>query len=117
MITTKDFPDKFLLTVTCASGVEKVTKSELERLGYPSSPAINGAIAFEGDKSAIARCNVNLRTADRVYINLGEFPATTFDQLFDGVCKIEWQRFLPQDARILVNGKCVKSTLFALSAC
>ena len=37
------------ITVTCASGSEKVVKSELERLGYPSAPAINGAITFNAD--------------------------------------------------------------------
>ncbi len=109
--------DKCTLTVTCASGVEKVVKSELARLGYPSAPAINGAISFDGDLSAVARCNVNLRSADRVYINVAEFEATTFDQLFDCVKGIRWADYLPKDAKITVNGKCVKSKLFAVSAC
>ncbi len=109
--------DCFKITVTCASGVEKVTKKELFRLGYGDAPAVNGSITFDGDYSAVARCNLNLRTADRVYINLAEFPATTFDELFDGVSGIYWENYIPADGNIIVNGKCVKSKLFAISAC
>ena len=112
-----DFPDKLNITLTCASGVEKVVKSELSRLGYGSAPAINGTISFEGDALAVARCNLNLRTADRVYIKVAEFSAETFDQLFDGTKSIAWENFLPSNAKIIVNGKCVKSKLFAVSAC
>ncbi len=103
--------------MTCASGVERVVKSELARLGYPSAPAINGGITFTGDPLAVARCNVNLRCADRVYIKLAEFPVESFDDLFDGVKVVDWAAFLPEDAYITVNGKCVKSKLFAVSAC
>ncbi len=109
--------DTFKITLTCASGVEKVVKSELKRLGYEDVPAINGALTFDGDMSAVARCNLFLRTADRVYINVAQFPALTFDQLFDGVSEIRWEDYFPENALITVNGKCVKSTLFAISAC
>lgn len=108
---------QFDIAVTCASGVEKVLKSELKRLGYPEAPADNGVTIFKGDMDDVARCNVNLRTADRVYIRLGSFDALSFDELFEGVKNIAWQDFLPEDARITVNGKCVKSKLFAISAC
>ncbi len=112
-----DFPDKFDITVTCASGVEKVLKSELNRLGIKDVPALNGALTFSGGKEEIAKCNLNLRTADRVYIKVAEFTALTFDQLFDGVSLAEWELFVPSDGRVAVNGKCVKSKLFAISAC
>lgn len=110
-------PEKLNITITCASGVEKVTKSELKRLGYEDCPAINGALSFSGSPIDLARCNLNLRTADKVYIKVGEFGAITFDELFDGVKSIRWEDYLPEDARIVVNGKCVKSKLFAISAC
>ncbi len=112
-----DFPDKFNITLTVASGVESVLKKELIRLGYPSAPAVNGAITFEGDAEAVARCNVNLRTADRVYIKLAEFCALSFDELFEGVKSIAWERYVDLHGKILVNGKCVKSTLFSVGDC
>lgn len=105
------------IVATCASGIEKVLKSELKRLGYPEAPAVNGGIVFKGNMLDVARCNVNLRTADRVYLRLASFNASSFDELFEGVRSIGWADFLPEDARITVNGKCVKSRLFAVSAC
>ncbi len=111
------FNDKLDILITCASGVEKVTKSELKRLGYEDCPAVNGTLSFSGSALDVARCNINLRTADRVYIKICEFPALTFDELFDGVKEIRWEEYLPKDACVLVNGKCVKSKLFAISAC
>ena len=112
-----DFPDKCEITVTCASGIEKVLKSELARLGYEDVPAINGSLTFSGDLNAVAKCNINLRTADRVYIKIAHFMAEDFDCLYDGCKSVRWEDFLPFDAKILVNGKSVKSKLFALSSC
>ena len=112
-----DFKDKFDITVTCASGVEKVVKSELKRLGYEDAPALNGTLTFKGDMLSVARCNMFLRSADRVYIKIAEFNSLTFDELFDGARGTRWEDFIPASAKIVVNGKCVKSTLFAVSAC
>ena len=112
-----ELPDKCEITVTCASGVEKVLKSELNRLGYQDVPAINGALTFSGDLNAVAKCNLNLRTADRVYIKIATFTAEDFDCLYEGTKSVRWEDYLPIDSKILVNGKSVKSKLFALSAC
>lgn len=112
-----NFNDKFDITITCASGVEKVLKSELRRLGYEDAPALNGAVTFNGGKIDIARCNLFLRTADRVYIKVAEFGVDNFDALFDGVKSTRWEDYIPPSAKIIVNGKCVKSKLFAISAC
>lgn len=117
MKLSNDFPSSFCLNVTCASGVEKVVKSELKRLGYGVVPAVNGGLCFQGDALSIARCNLFLRAADRVYIKLAEFPATTFDDIFDGVKSIRLEDFITKDAKIIVDGKCVKSKIFAISAC
>lgn len=111
------YDEENTLCVTCASGIEKVTKKELERLGYGETPAVNGVLTFKGNGFDVARCNVNLRTADRVYIKICEFPVTTFDELFDGVKSVKWKNYFPSDAKVIVNGKCVKSKIFAISAC
>lgn len=117
MYYCNDFPEQLNITLTCASGVEKVLKSELVRLGYSDTPAINGALTLKGTKEDLARCNLNLRTADRVYIKVAEFPADNFDALFDGVSNVRWGDYITSDGAIRVNGKCVKSKLFAISAC
>ena len=113
----KQFPEKLNITLTCASGVEKVLKSELKRLGYQDAPAINGALSLSGTPFDVARLNLFLRTADRVYIKGAEFNADNFDALFDGVKSVRWEEYFPENAFVTVNGKCVKSKLFAVSAC
>ncbi len=112
-----DFPDSFEMCVTCASGVEKVTKSQLNRLGVTDVPVVNGVATFWGNQGLIAECNINLRTADRVYIKLGSFIACDFDSIFDGIKNIPFEQFIPYGSKIIVNGKCVKSKIFAISAC
>lgn len=108
--------DKLEITVTCASGIEKVLKSELFRLGYGDIPADNGSFKFYGSGLDVARANINLRTADRVYLTLAKFKAESFDQLFDGVKGIEFENFITKTAKIVVDGKCVKSKIYAVSA-
>lgn len=115
MSSTLNFNEKFSITITCASGVESVLKKELLRLGYENVPFINGSATFLGTAFDVARCNMNLRTADRVYVRATEFNCTSFNDLFDGVCAVPWENVFPKNAKINVNGKCVKSQIFAVT--
>ena len=107
---------KSKIFITCAGGLEKALKSELIRLGYGDLPADNCSFTLDGDMQDVVRLSLSLRTADRVYIQLAEFPAVSFDQIFDGVYSIPFESFMPTDAKIVVNGRCVKSEVFAVSA-
>lgn len=108
---------KYNIIVTSASGIEAVTKNELKTLGIGDTAAINGKIAFQGTLTDAARCNMFLRTADKVLLELGKFGATSFDELFDNTLNIGWEDFLASDGKFIINGKSSKSRLFALSAC
>lgn len=108
---------QYRLQITTASGIEAVTKRELTELGYPLSPAENGRIRMTGSEADIARCNLLLRTANRVMIELTSFRAEDFDALFEGTRAFPWEDYLPADAKIHLYGKCVQSRLHALSAC
>lgn len=101
------------LVATCKLGLESVLKDELHALGYQNLTVENGEISFEGDAKAIARCNLWLRTAERLLLRLSSFTATTFDHLFGGVFKIDWSEFLPKDSRIRIMDKCVMSQLIS----
>lgn len=109
--------DEVKLTVTAASGIEAVAKRELKKLGFAEPKAERGAMSVTGALSDIARLNVFLRTADRVYLDAGAFRAETFDALFDGVYSLRWEDYCRRETKVIVNGKSVKSRLFALSAC
>lgn len=104
------------IVATTAFGIESVAAKELKALGYNDLNVENGKVTFEGDESAICLSNLWLRCVDRVYIKLGEFKATTFEQLFQGVKKINWSDYLPEDAEFPISdAKSVKSKLFSLS--
>ncbi|MEG0383838.1 MAG: class I SAM-dependent RNA methyltransferase [Solibacillus sp.] len=107
---------KFQLVATAAMGLEAIVADEVRELGYETR-VDNGKVYFEGDELAIARTNLWLRVADRVKIVVAQFPAHTFDQLFEGVKAIEWEKFLPVDAAFPVSGKSVKSKLFSVPDC
>jgi len=106
----------FEILACTSAGVEAVTKRELYKLGIQDCPATDGRLAFRGDLKDVLRCNVNLRTADRILIKIAEFRAETFDDLFDGIFSVNWRDWLSADQRILVGAKSVKSKLFALSS-
>ena len=74
------FDGKMNLSVTSASGIEAVTKRELETLGYEAGPAVFGRIGFNGDMTALARANMFLRTANHVYVNLFSPPNPPFHE-------------------------------------
>ncbi|KIL75086.1 THUMP domain-containing class I SAM-dependent RNA methyltransferase [Bacillus badius] len=106
----------YTLMATAAMGLEAVVANEVKNLGYECQTD-NGRVIFQGDESAIARCNMWLRSADRVKIIVGEFKATTFDQLFEATKALPWEQYLPKEAEFPVQGKSVKSTLFSVSDC
>ena len=108
---------KLILTATTAFGLESVTAREIEKLGYRDKATENGKVTFAGDENAVARCNLGLRTADRILIKMGEFKAESFEELFQGVKNLPWEEFLPEDAEFPVTGKSVKSKLFSVPDC
>ena len=102
------------LQIPVASGLEQTTKRQLFTLGYEKAPADNGRIELEGDWQDIARLNVLLRSGERVLILLDKFFARSFDELYDGVYNIPWERWLTMDSQILMDGKSVQSQLAAI---
>ena len=104
------------LLIPVASGFEQTVKRQLFRLGFEKAPAYDGRIEVEGNWLDVARLNLFLRSGERVLIKLAQFPAKTFDELFDGVYAIEWEKWLETDSKILMDGKSVSSTLGAIKA-
>lgn len=103
----------FNLIATCRLGLESFLKEELLNLGCQELEVLNGEIYFKGDEIAIARCNLWLRTAERIFLELSYFPATTFDELFEGVSEIYWDEVLPRNAKICIVDKCLNSQLIS----
>lgn len=105
------------LIATATFGLESVVAEEVKALGYSQVQVENGKVCFSGDISAIARTNLWLRTADRVRLKIGEFKATTFDELFEKTKALPWADWITEDATFPVEGKSVKSTLYSVPDC
>jgi putative N6-adenine-specific DNA methylase len=103
------------LTATTTFGIEKILKNELKDLGYNDLKVLDGRIYFDGEEKDAARCCLNLRTADRIFIKLKEFKAESFEELFQGVKDYSFGDLICEDGQIIVNAKSKKSKLFSIS--
>ena len=104
------------LIAPCHFGLEAVLKRELYDLGYEIVSLENGKVTFTGDAEAICRANINLRTAERVLLKVGQFKAVTFTELFDNVAELPWEEFIPEDGKFWVTkANSVNSKLFSSS--
>lgn len=112
-----DLDSKFRLIATAPMGLEALVSRELKDLGYSEQMVENGKVWFLGDEAAICRSNLWLRTADRVLIEMGEFPATTFEELFEGVKALPWEEWIPEDGRFIIEGRSRESQLSSVPAC
>jgi putative N6-adenine-specific DNA methylase len=106
----------FDFDASCAFGLEAVLGRELKALGLEDVRSDNGHVFFRGDFLAMARANLWARTADRIWLRLGNFQATTFEELFQGVKALPWAELLPQDAVFPVEGLSHGSKLSSVPA-
>ena len=107
--------NKFRCYASCSFGLESVVTAELTAVGAADIRSVDGRVYFSADKTIIARANIRLRCADRVYIVISEFTATTFVELFENVKSIDWFDILPKNADIYVTGDAVRSELMSVS--
>lgn len=105
-----------------APGLEPFTAQELYGLGLvpaTGSPSPGGAVsippggvAFSGDRRAIYRANLWLRTASRVLVRLGSFEAVGFTELRRRAARLEWERYLAPGQPVALRVTCHKSRLY-----
>ena len=91
------------LVALCAVGAERILGNEIKHLGYKLKGNAPGRVSFTGDDDALFKANLCLRTADRIYLQLAEYDAFNFDELYDGTYAVDWQDFLRKDSRIVVD--------------
>ena len=109
--------NEITLIATLAFGLEAVVKRELMALGFEDIRVSDGKVEFAATPEDIPRANIWLRCAERVLLKLGEFQATTFDELFEQTKALPWEKWITEDGRFTVTGKSVKSTLGSVRAC
>ena len=107
----------FRYCVPCLFGLEGLVADELRRMDLPEVRAEDGRVFFSGTLADCVRANISLRCGERVLLQLGSFPAPTFDALFEGVRALPWGSLLPKDAAFPVTGYCLNSALFSVPDC
>lgn len=100
----------------CLFGVEGILKREIADLGLTVT-ASDGRVKFTGSFEDGARVNVWSRCAERVLLKIGEFHATTFDELFEKTKALPFEDFIPENGSFPVKGYSLNSKLFSVSDC
>lgn len=98
----------------CSFGLEFAVASELKNMGFETRSA-DARVYFRADEQGIARANLRLSCADRVYIIIDEFEARTFDELFENIKAISWSDYLSKHSAFPVLGDSVHSVLKSVS--
>ena len=101
---------------SAAFGMEGMTGRDLKHLGMQNVRVLDvGGAEFEGGFEDAFTANLWLRTCDRIMLVMGQFRATSFEELFQGVKAIQWEKLLSADAGFPIRAKCVKSQLMSPS--
>lgn len=108
---------EFDLIATSTFGLEAIVRREVEDIGYEIKQVSDGKVIYTADAEGIVLSNLWLRSADRVLLRMGEFKATSFEELFDQTNELAWEKWITPDAKFTVTGKSVKSGLFSVPDC
>ncbi len=108
---------KINLVAPCLFGVESVAADEFRRMGFEDVVTENGRVLLSGDSNMLARANICSRFAERILINVGEFSALTFTELFEGVKALPWEDYIGRADAFPVNGWSINSKLFSIPDC
>lgn len=95
-----------------APGLEALTAAELIALHITPSGTEPGGVHFGGAIESLWRANLHLRTASRVVVRLGEFPARHFADLERSARKQPWGDYLARGRATRLRVSCKKSKLY-----
>lgn len=90
-------------------GLEAVLANELRDLGYTIVRKQDGRVYFDADEEGIAKANICLRTAERIYIVIGEFEISDSESLFRQIKSLPFYEYLSRDAAFPVDVNLVKT--------
>ena len=113
------------IIITTLFGLESPTKDDLLERGYAKDriTVTDGVVTLDGDVIDIARANMWVRHAERIFMEAGEFgcgqsddPDTNFNSFFEGTRSIKWADYIPANWAFIVNGFSRKSKLYGIPA-
>ena len=101
----------------CLFGIEGVLGDELRRMGAENVRPENGRVLFSGGVEMMARANIGSRYAERIQILMGRFTARSFEELFQGVKALPWERWIGKEDAFPVKGWSLNSQLHSVPDC
>ncbi len=107
----------FEYNAPCLFGVEGILGDELRRLGADNVRPENGRVLFSGPLEIMARANISSRYAERIQIVMGSFAARSFEELYQGVRALAWERFIGRQDAFPVKGWSLNSQLHSVPDC
>lgn len=101
----------------CLLGMEGLVAGELRAMEAKQVEAQNGRVLFSGGEDVLARANLQSRYAERVQVLLGNFPARSFEELFQQVKALPWEEWIGKKDSFPVKGRSLNSKLASLPDC
>ncbi len=109
--------DHFSFFAVAAFGLEGLVSSELKRLGMKNVRTENGGAEFSGTLQDAFLCNLRLRFSDRVYLELAREACLSFEELFQLVSSVPWEKYTEGSEAFNVSAQCARSRLMSPRDC
>ncbi|MBR2406123.1 MAG: class I SAM-dependent RNA methyltransferase [Clostridia bacterium] len=109
--------ERLTYSAPCLFGIEGILGDELRRMGAEDVTPQNGKVVFSGSEELLVRANISSRYAERIQVQLGTFRATSFEDLFQGVRALPWERFIAKKDAFPVKGWSLNSALHSIPDC
>lgn len=105
------------LCCPCHFGLERTLRFEISKIGGTDIQVQDGRVLFRGNATVLAKANLCLSTAERVLIQLGQFKAYTFEELFQGVRALPLEQWIGKQDAFPVKGHALSSQLHSVPDC
>ncbi len=93
----------FELIAKTFMGLEPVLAKELTQLGANDVQIGRRMVSFTGDKELMYRANFQLHTAIKILKPIHHFKASSADEVYEAIKKIDWGEYLSDDKTFAVD--------------
>ena len=90
---------EFELIAKTFMGLEQVLAQELTQLGANNVQIGRRMVSFTGNKELMYRANFQLHTAIRILKPIAHFKASSADDMYEEVKKLDWDKYILRKER------------------
>ncbi len=109
--------ENFKLVCPCLLGVEGLVAEELRSMDAKNVEPQNGRVVFDGSDEMLVRANLWSRYGERILVQMATFKALSFEELFQGVKALPWERWIGKTDAFPVKGRSLSSKLSSIPDC